>query len=302
MTAPAIAPAATPSPSAFMAPPAPTDLDPATTPATMSPAEFMAAPAGRSNGSSPWASRYADELAAFVREHVDGSDRSQQRHLGPSEIGHLCDRQVAGKLAQLPPVNLISDPWPSFMGTCGHAGMEDVLGGVNRRAGRTRFLTEFRVTPTMGFEGHPGTGDGYDADHDLVLDHKFLGETSMSKVRRKGPPRHYFVQFLLYALGFIALGLPVRRLALLAWPRTGSSVDGLYVWDHELTEADWSFMRDEVEPQLRRRKAWAAALLTGQAQLADVPADAEDECHFCPFYRPQTARDGAFGCAGSTTA
>ncbi|MCO7192307.1 hypothetical protein [Pseudonocardia sp. McavD-2-B] len=302
MSAPAPAPA--PSPSAFLAPPVPADVDTApgvpAGPATMSPAEFMAAAPARTNGSSTWANRYADELRAIVLEHANGSARNVQRHLGPSEIGHLCDRQVAGKLAELPPTNNVTDPWPSIMGTAGHTWMEDCLSAVNGKIGRPRFLTEYRVTPTMGFEGHPGTGDGYDADHEAVIDHKFLGDTSMAKVRKSGPPRHYFVQFLLYTLGFLALGLPVRRIALLAWPRTGSSLDGLYVWDHEITDADWEFLRDVVEPELRYRKAWAAALVTGQAQLNDVPANAADECHFCPFYRPQTARDGGYGCPGST--
>lgn len=267
----------------------------------ISPAEFMAtasAPPPMS-GNTPWANRYAGELREFVRTYVDGSDRSQQRHLGPSEIGAVCHRQVAGKLAGLPKTNHVSDPWPSFMGTCGHAGMEDVLKAVNARLQRVRFLTEFRVRPTMGFEDHPGTGDGYDADHRAVIDHKFLGTTSMTKLLQSGPPRHYFVQFLLYVLGFKALGLDVARIALLAWPRTGSSLDGLYVWEHELTDADYVFLRDVVEPELAYRKQWAAALVAGTAELRDVPAAADDhDCYFCPFYRPQAARDGGTGCPG----
>jgi len=268
---------------------------------TISPAAFMAtaaAPAPMS-GNTPWANRYAGELRDFVRTYVDGSDRSLQTHLGPSEIGEVCHRQVAGKLARLPKTNHVSDPWPSFMGTCGHDGMEKVLARVNTQLARQRFLTEHRVTPTMGFEGHPGTGDGYDHDHQAVIDHKFLGATTMSKLLKSGPPRKYLVQFLLYALGFQALGLPVVRIALLAWPRTGSSVDGLYVWEQELTEADYAFLRDVVGPELTYRKQWAAALLTGAAQLNDVPATPDDSaCYFCDFYRPQSARDGGPGCPG----
>jgi hypothetical protein len=273
--------------------------------ASYSPADFMAAevPAASAapiSGNTPWAAAYAAELRRMVVDYANRSERNLQSHLGPSEIGHSCHRQVAGKLAHLEPINHVTDPWPSIMGVAGHAWMEGAFQSANR-PGRIRFLTERRVTPTMGFEGHPGTGDGYDAETQSVLDHKFLGKTSMRKLRELGAPRHYFVQTLLYSLGFIALGLPVVRVALLAWPRTESSIDGLYVWEHPLTEADFAFLRDVVEPELRYRKQWAAALLTGAAKLSDVPADTTDECHFCPFYRPQTARDGGPGCPGHAT-
>jgi hypothetical protein len=265
---------------------------------TLSPEEFMssARPAPLA-GNTPWAARYAAEVRDLVVRYANGSDRNVQRHLGPSEIGHPCHRQVAGKLAELPPTNHVLDPWASIMGTAGHAWMEGAFGAVNDQLGRIRFLTEFRVTPT-GFEGHPGTGDGYDADTESVIDHKFLGVTSLGKLRQHGAPRHYFVQTLLYARGFAALGLPVRRVALLAWPRTASSLDGLYVWEHEITQADQEFLDDVIAPELAYRKQWAAALVAGTAHLSDVPMDTEDECHFCPFYRPQSARDGGYGCPG----
>lgn len=268
---------------------------------TFTPEAFMAAaPVTPLNGNTPWGARYADELRRIVTRYANGAARNVQRHLGPSEIGHPCHRQVAGKLAGLAATNHVSDPWPSIMGTAGHAWMEGCLSDVNQQLGRVRFLTEYRVTPTMGFEGHPGTGDGYDADEESVIDHKFLGVTTMNKLRKDGPSRQYHVQFLLYMLGFVALGLPVRRIVLLAWPRTGSSLDGLFVWDHPVTEADFDFLRDVIKPELDYRKAWAAALVTGTAQLMDVPGDTSD-CIWCPFYRPQSARDGGAGCPGHAT-
>lgn len=264
---------------------------------TITAAEFMQAAPAPLAGNTPWAARYAAEVRELVVQHANGSARNVQRHLGPSEIGHLCHRQVAGKLAELPPTNHVLDPWASIMGTAGHAWMEDAFSAANEQLGRVRFLTEFRVTP-RGFEAHPGTGDGYDADTASVIDHKFLGATSLAKLRQHGAPRHYFVQTLLYGRGFAALGLPVRRVVLLAWPRTASSLDGLYVWEHEITPEDERFLDEVIAPELAYRKQWAAALITGAAQLSDVPADTEDECHFCPFYRPQTARDGGPGCPG----
>lgn len=263
---------------------------------TTTPAEFMAsAKAAPVSGNTPWAGRYAAEIRRVVREAAERAPRSLQVHLGPSEIGHLCHRQVAGKLAGLPRTNHVIDPWPSILGTATHAWLEAAFTADNERLGRIRWVPETRVTP---IDGHSGTADLYDADEQSVDDHKVLGESSMAKVRRsEGPPRHYVVQLLLYARGYRRLGLPVRRVALLAYPRTAASLDGLYVWERPYTAADDELL-EQVQAELDYRKQWAAALITGAAQLSDVPADTADECHFCPFYRPQTARDGGPGCPG----
>lgn len=260
--------------------------------------EFMKAAPRPLNGNSAWASRYAAEIRRVVFASAAEAPRSLQRHLGPSEIGHLCDRQVAGKLAGLPRTNHVQDPWPSILGTAAHAWLEQAFRSENDRLGRIRWVPEARVTP---IDGHPGTADLYDADEQSVNDHKVLGPTSMAKIRSaSGPPRHYVVQLLLYARGYRRLGLPVRRVAILAYPRTLSTLDGLYVWDRPYTPADDDLL-DVVVAQLGTRKLWAEALIAGSAQLMDVPADTTDECHFCEFFRPQSARDGGPGCPGGAS-
>jgi hypothetical protein len=270
---------------------------------TLTPAEFMQSAPAPLAGNTPWAARYASEIREVFHRHAAGAERSLQVHLGPSEIGHVCHRQVAGKLAGLPRTNHVTDPWPSIRGTALHSWAEDAFGAENQRIGRPRWLTERKVEPFEGatpFETHRGTADLYDADHLSVDDHKFLGETTMRKIRTEGPPRHYRVQLLLYALGYMRLGLPVHRVVLLAYPATAASLDGLYVWEHVLDADDWALI-EQVKAELAYRKQWAAAIVAGIGQLNDVPMDAEDECHFCPFYRPQTARDGGPGCPGHAT-
>ena len=66
--------------------------------------------------------------------------------------------------------------------------------------------------------------DLYDAQNFRVIDHKCLGSSTHDKLRTQGPPRHYYVQLLLYALGYIRAGYTVRSIAIAAWPRTGSSL------------------------------------------------------------------------------
>src|SRR4051794_33501684 len=173
---------------------------------TVSPAEFMQAAPAPLNGSSAWASRYATELRRVFTDHAARAPRTLQQHLGPSELGVACDRQVAGKMAALPATNHVADPWPSIVGTACHAWAAEAFEADNLRQGLLRWIAEQRVTP---HPEHPGTADLYDALEQCVDDHKFLGESSMAKIR-KGWPRHYLVQLLLYGLGYFLMGLPVR--------------------------------------------------------------------------------------------
>ena len=274
-------------------------------PQSISPAEFMAsrvpaAPTPLLSGNTAWAQAYSATIRKVFHTHASRADRSLQRHLGPSEIGHLCDRQVVGKLAGLPRLNHVTDPWPSIRGTALHAWAEEAFRAENERLGRIRWVPERKVEPFEGdtpFQTHRGTADLYDADEFAVDDHKFLGKTSMEKVRKNGPPRHYIVQLMLYALGYMRLGLPVTRWVLLAYPATEASLDGMFVWEHQITQADFDLI-EQVKVELAQRKQWAVALITGAAQLRDIPADSHDECHFCPLYRPQTAHDNGPGCPG----
>lgn len=270
--------------------------------ATQSPADFMAAAPRSVSGSSPWSTRYANELRRVMLEHAARAPRTLQQHLGPSELGVACDRQVVGKMAALPTTNHVADPWPSMVGTALHAYAADAFEADNLRTGVLRWLAEQKVTP---HPDHPGTADLYDAIEHAVVDHKFLGESTMAKIR-KDPPRKYVVQLLLYGLGYMALGLPVRRVALAAYPRTAASLDGLYVWDRAFADENGQLTSEnlalltQVFDQTSRRRAMADELLAQKLRFEDVPLDpSSDECYFCPFYRPQAAKDSGPGCPGT---
>jgi hypothetical protein len=271
--------------------------------AVISPGDFVASAPAPLNGSSPWASRYATELRRVFVEHAARAPRSLQLHLGPSELGVNCDRQVAGKMAGLPHTNHVNDPWPSIVGTACHAWAADAFMADNLRHGLLRWIAEQKVTP---HPDHPGTADLYDAVEQAVVDHKFLGESSMAKVRAaSGPSRKYVVQLLMYGIGYLLLGLPVRRVALAAYPRTASTLDGLYVWERALTDADGQLLPEnaqlieEVYAQTSIRQQYAKQLHEGRLSLDDIPHSPDsDECFFCPFYRPQSARDDGPGCPG----
>lgn len=267
------------------------------------PADFMAR-AGRRpaplTGSSDWAVRYASELRTIVTDHARRAPRNVQVHLGPSEIGVECDRQVVGKLLQLPTTNHVSDPWPSIVGTAVHAWLADCFTAYNSRYSDNRFLAEFRVVP---HPEHSGTADLYDSRHRAVTDHKVLGPTSRAKVTSGNLPIKYVIQLLLYARGYRNLGLPVDRVALAAYPRTESSLSGLYVWDREYTPEDDALI-DKTFQRMDQRKLYAHAVRNQVIGIADVPTHPDDtECYFCPFYRPESSGSSVpysgVGCPGT---
>lgn len=281
--------------------------------ATISAEEFMSSAPASMSGSSPWASRYSAEIRRVVLEHAARAPRTLQQHLGPSELGVPCDRQVAGKMAALPATNHVVDPWPSIVGTALHAWEADAFDADNVRSGVRRWVTEQKVTP---HPSHPGTADLYDAVEQAVVDHKNLGSSSLDKIRKGGPtspttgkptigPVHYRVQLFLYGLGYVLLGLPVKKVVIAAYPRTASSLDGLYVRDEDFTSDGYTLLPEPAAVLAKcfedttRRKAYADRISANQMQFMDVPAAADDDdCYFCPFYRPQAARDGGSGCPG----
>ncbi|WP_050760888.1 hypothetical protein [Aeromicrobium marinum] len=271
----------------------------------ISPTEFMSAAPKSVSGSSPWAARYAIELRRVFLDHAARAPRTLQQHLGPSELGVECDRQVVGKMAALPTTNHVADPWPSIRGTALHAWAADAFTEDNERRGLLRWVAENPVVP---HPDHPGTSDLYDAVEQSVDDHKFLGESSMAKIR-KGWPRKYLVQLLLYGLGYLNLGLPVRRVVVAAYPATAASLDGLYVRDHEFTSDGYTLLPENVDllelvfRQTAERRALADQVLAGDLRIDAVNASPDnDECFFCPFYRPQSAKDSGPGCPGTAAA
>lgn len=269
----------------------------------ISPDEFMATAAKSSpSGSSAWASMYAADIRRAWMEHAARDARTVQRHLGPSELGVECDRQVAGKMADLPATNHVADPWPSIRGRALHSMAEDVFGADNLRGGLMRWVTEQKVTP---HPEHPGTADLYDAVEQCVDDHKFLGASSMAKIR-KGWPRVYLVQLLLYGLGYWLMGLPVRRVAVIAYPATAASLDGLFVRDQAFSDDAGNPLPEVIEllnsvfEDTARRKHQAEEISAGRLAFRAVPAAPDsDTCFFCPFYRPQAAKDSGPGCPGT---
>jgi hypothetical protein len=260
--------------------------------------------ASASNGSDTWAQRYWWEIRDISFAWAARMPRSLQRHLGPSELGHECDRLVIGKMAghSLGGINHVSDPWASMVGTAIHEMMEKIFTWHNTTLPEQRWDTERRVTPDPGaVQSHPGTGDLYDRQTRSMVDWKAQSESVRAQLRSQGPPPHYFWQLMLYAVGYMLEGFVVDRIVLVSLPRTKSSIDDGYVWAHTITNEDLQGVIDLLDKTATREKL-AVLMQQGELKLMDIPATPSDaSCHYCPFYRPQAAYDpDVKGCPGST--
>jgi hypothetical protein len=132
----------------------------------------------------------------------------------------------------------------------------------------------------------------YLAGEQMVPVHNCLGPSSLAKVKSPGgPPPHYQIQLLLYALGYRNLGLPVRRIALAALPRTAASLDSMYVWGHDCSPND-DVLIAQVLDRMKARRAVAQAVMARQLRIEDVPRrPGPDVCFWCPQFRPQAAME-----------
>jgi hypothetical protein len=134
--------------------------------------EFMASVPRSVTASDAWAEGYGTELRGIVTRYASRLPRSVQRHLGPSELGHPCDRQVVAKMAGAKVTNNVADPWAAVVGTSIHAFLAGAFDWDNQHNAYLRWLTEARVTPDPGPDEHPGTADLYDTFTRSVVDHK----------------------------------------------------------------------------------------------------------------------------------
>jgi len=226
------------------------------------------------------------EIAARLREifysydnRKTSDNRSAQVTIGPSEIGTPCDRRLGLSLMRTPATNPGGDGWAAFVGTCLHDGLEKMFQWSD--AGTGRFVTEMPLT--FGSTYVPrGTGDLLDRTLMMFLDHKAMGQYSRRRLRDKGPSETYRVQVHTYAYGAVLEGEKVKHVAIVAWPRDGSSLDELWVWTepYDKTIAENALKRvDKLAGSLPLTGTWPEKL----AAARSLPVADPYECRFCPF-------------------
>ena len=219
-----------------------------------------------------------NELRQMVIYGSSQHERTLQRDIGPSEVGHPCLRRLALRLTKSPEINTYSDPLPSAVGTGAHAEFDTFARRDNQRLGRTRWLPEQRVTVRPGLSG---TSDLVDLDTMTIIDHKFPGTSRLHEYRSHGPSEQYRVQAHLYGRGARNMGLPIEHVAIAFWPR-GGQMKNAHLWTEPYDD-------ELVSRQLSRIDA--TLLLLDDLNVDEhperyqqVPATPGD-CFLCPFYK-----------------
>jgi hypothetical protein len=223
---------------------------------------------------------FKQEIIKIVRGYDASRPRSLQKHLGPSEIGTGCMRQLGYKLAGTPEVNETADPWFPVIGTAVHAWLADAVLWYNTEIGRStnpRFLVENRVKVTARAGGYDTSGhtDVYDVDYKRVIDWKIVGTTTMRKVAKEGDTQQYRVQANTYAEGWREAGHEVRELLICYLPRS-NFLDKLHI------------SALPVEPELAHQALERVGAIERLIRLGVKPESlpAGDCTIWCPFYRP----------------
>lgn len=230
-----------------------------------------------------------DDLKNLIVDGAKEDDRSQQKALGPSEVGHPCLRKLAYGLLQTPKSNSYGDPLPSVVGTGAHARMEEFAHRANRRLGRTRWLPEFKVTVR---EGLSGTCDLVDLDTMTAVDWKFPGTSGMAKYSSKGPSEQYRIQAHLYGRGLRNAGIAVEHVAIAFVPR-GGQLRHAHLWTEPYDDSLVDKTLDDIDN--------VAALINGYEILDNldrievIPVTPVD-CWVCPWHRAVPA--GPHQCNG----
>lgn len=242
----------------------------------------------------PVESRRLGEVAEIFGRHQSGQARSLQRTIGPSEVGHPCDRHLAFKLAGIPHHVVEPLKWAALLGTWCHGGAEHAMHEENARLGRERYLIERRALINDALvEG--GNTDVFDLDALEVIDWKFPGEASAEK-SAKEPPAEYVVQGMLYGLGWHRMGHTPRTVRIIFLPRWTNDITKGHEW-----AAEWS---EEVAVQALER----LTIIKGASELAvggllpwgNIDADTS-KCRFCPWLkrrRPNEPQADEAGCHG----
>ena len=230
------------------------------------------------------------DLTDVIKWTETNSARSIQTTIGPSELGSLCDRKIAYRLAGVPEANWWSDPLPAIVGTAVHTWLENAVTQFQQVHHMDRWLTEITVQPDPMVKGHC---DLYDRQLGAVIDWKTVSPTKLKAWKSDGPPDHYKAQVNLYGKGLVNAGYPVNKVVLVAVPRSGWLKD-MQVWV------------DDYRPELAkivldRMYGIANRMINAGDDLSfeEINSAPSGECSFCPWYRGGSGKAGMSGCPGN---
>lgn len=228
-------------------------------------------PAGRHAAADETGLR--SEIIHNVHAFANSRPRSLQLHVGPSQVGTACARQLTYQVAQHDEARDVHDPWPSIVGTAVHVWLADAMEYANAQAllaGKPQpWHLERKVDVGLGLRG---SCDAFHEPTGTVLDWKILGKTQHAKYSEQGPSEKYEVQADCYGLGYVRAGFDVQRVAIAMFQRAGKLSD-LHIWSkpYDQTNAIRALARLQTVQRL------VAQGVSPQA----IPAKPGGDCYFC---------------------
>ena len=146
------------------------------------------------------------EILDIIGRAIDGHERSQQRTLGPSEIGQACDRRLGYKLLDYDEDPSRGPAWKPTVGTAVHTWLEAAFGAHDRKhygGDGTRWILEQTLYCGQILD-QPLLGhcDAYDQVTFTVIDWKIVGPERLRKYKANGPGRQYRTQAHTYGRGW----------------------------------------------------------------------------------------------------
>lgn len=234
------------------------------------------------------------DLRHTIEHAIRNDPRSLQKRIGPSEVGHPCDRRLSYHLAGVHESQADGVNWKATIGRAVHAWLEGVFRDANDAlvaAGLGhRFLVEQRVVGgTLNGEDIDGSTDLFDIAARTVVDWKVTTKKKIASYVRHGPGAQYEVQGQSYGAGWERRGVKVDRIAIVFLPRDGELAEG-HMWSapYDATVAPAAFAR---------LGAISLAVRTLGPKAHELMATADAYCRFCPWYRAGSA-DIAQACPG----
>lgn len=131
---------------------------------------------------------------SVIEAAITSQPRSQQKRIGPSEVGNPCTRCLTHKLIGTPESERHA-PWLPWIGTAVHAQLEDVFMQANADLEQTRYLVEATVAVgEIGGQVITGHADLFDLEVGEVTDWKIVGATTLRNAKANGPSETYRTQ------------------------------------------------------------------------------------------------------------
>ena len=243
----------------------------------------------------------AADLFDIVRDAIVNQPRSLQTRIGPSEIGHPCDRRIGHKLAGTAEVNSRAVPWKPFVGTAVHEQMADIMA----KAEVARWTeTDDDVPPRWHVEERVSVGeicgiditgstDLFDGQHGIVFDWKFTSKNQIKNhYKPHGPGDQYRKQAHLYGRGWQRKGHHVRHVAIVFLTREGEYADR-YVWHEPYDE------QIAIDALKRVEEIKTGIDTLGPEFMLPILPTTESWCGHCPYFQVG-ATDLTKACPGDT--